>query len=75
MLSEDIFDIKANTEGECGGNNDQQVAMSCCFQGPAGASNNDTTFYPTFRDNQTDILGNLKNQGCGPNPYNAPVTF
>jgi hypothetical protein len=74
MLSEDLFDIKKDSEGKCGGNNLQQTKTSCCFQGPAGAHNSNHTYYPTF-NNKDPILTNMINTNCGPNPYNAPSTF
>ena len=74
MLSEDLFDIKKDSEGKCGGNNLQQTKTSCCFQGPAGAHNSNHTYYPTF-NYKDPILTNMINTHCGPNPYNAPNTF
>ena len=74
MLSEDLFDIKKDSEGKCGGNNLQQTKTSCCFQGPAGAHNSNHTYYPTF-NYKDPILTNMINTNCGTNPYNAPSNF
>lgn len=74
MLSEDVFNLKENSEGFCEGKNLKEKSVSCCFQGPAGSFNPNSTYYPSF-DSNDPILTNMVNPGCGPNPYNAPSTF
>ena len=75
MLSEDLFDIKSDTFGDCGGDTLRNRSQSCCFQGPANEQSPNDTFYPALDASYDPSMSNLRNAGCGTNPYNAPNTF
>lgn len=69
MLSDDLFNIKEGSIGDC--NN----SIECCFDGPANSTYSNQTFYPSVESETGLNLSNLRNAGCGTNPYNAPDTF
>ena len=78
MLNEDLFNLKADTVGKCVGSNPEQTAQNCCFRGPSDVALPSTDDWTT-NTNYTPLImsdvSNLRNPGCGPNPYNAPTTF
>ena len=82
MMSEDLFNLKENSEGSCTGSTPELKRQSCCFQGPSGEWNNDASVVPEWSGTENLNKGNnfftelnIINPGCGINPYNSPNTF
>ena len=71
MMSEDLFNIKYDAVGDCDSKNEEKQQFNCCFRGQAGDWSSDDNFTPKLMDN----VQNLRNNGCGVNPYDAPTHF
>ena len=69
MLNDDLFNIKTDSVGECNNN------VECCFDGQANNFHPNNSFYSSVETPSGLDLSNLRNAGCGSNPYNAPDTF